>query len=120
MRRPEVAPGRPARTRARRYRRRLRSRIILSFLLLGLGLTTLFAFLTQEARDRVENTLVEDLMNRNIDEYARRYYVDPQRNPFGLALDCHARAPERIETPPPATPPGRAASAGANLQEDTP
>jgi integrating conjugative element protein (TIGR03746 family) len=49
-----------------------------------------------------------------------RMDVDPERNPFGLALDCHARAPERIETPPPATPPGRAASAGANLQEDTP
>ncbi len=77
----DVAPARPARVRARRYRRRLRSRIILSFVLLGLGLTTLFAFLTQEARDRVENTLVEDLMNRNIDEYARRYYVDPTSNP---------------------------------------
>tara|TARA_R110001583_G_scaffold195118_1_gene369384 strand:+ start:125018 stop:125710 length:693 start_codon:yes stop_codon:yes gene_type:complete len=49
-----------------------------------------------------------------------RMDVDPERNPFGLALDCHARAPERIETPPPATPPGRAASAGANLQGDTP
>ena len=95
MRRPEVAPGRPARTRARRYRRRLRSRIILSFLLLGLGLTTLFAFLTQEARDRVENTLVEDLMNRNIDEYARRYYVDPQRNPAVPLEQIRARVVKR-------------------------
>ena len=49
-----------------------------------------------------------------------RMDVDPERNPFGLALDCHARAPERIETPPPAAPPGRAASAGSNLQGDTP
>ncbi|NLC61035.1 MAG: HAMP domain-containing histidine kinase, partial [Gammaproteobacteria bacterium] len=45
------------------------------------GLTVLFAFLTQEARNRVENALVEDVMNQNIDEYARRYYVDPSRNP---------------------------------------
>ena len=49
-----------------------------------------------------------------------RLDIDPERNPFGLALDCHARAPERIETPPPAAPPGRAASAGSNLQGDTP
>src|SRR5690606_1301866 len=70
----------PAR-RPRRYRRRLRSRIIVSFVLLGFGLTVLFAFLTQEARNRVENALVEDVMNRNIDEYARRYYLDPSQNP---------------------------------------
>lgn len=91
----EVAPARPARSRRRRYRRRLRSRIILSFVLLGLGLTTLFAFLTQEARDRVENTLVEDLMNRNIDEYARRYYVDPAINPAVPLEQIRARVIKR-------------------------
>ncbi len=64
-----------------RYRRRLRSRIILSFVLLGFCLTTLFAFATNWARARVENQLVEDVMNRNIDEYARLYYSDPRRNP---------------------------------------
>lgn len=68
------------RRRRRAYRRRLRSRIILSFLLLGFGLTTLFAFATQWTRSRVENTLVEDVMNKNIDEYARRYYADRSRN----------------------------------------
>ncbi len=74
-------PSARARSRNRRYRRRLRSRIIVSFVLLGLGLTALFAFLTQQARNRVENALVEDVMNRNIDEFARRYYNDPTRNP---------------------------------------
>lgn len=64
-----------------RYRRRLRSRIILSFLLLGFGLTLLLAFATNWARNRVENQLVEDVMNKNIDEYARRYYTDPRKNP---------------------------------------
>jgi len=92
---PDAAPERPVRSRRRRYRRRLRSRIILSFVLLGLGLTTLFAFLTQEARDRVENTLVEDLMNRNIDEYARRYYVDPARNPAVPLEQIRARVIKR-------------------------
>ncbi|NCT86221.1 HAMP domain-containing histidine kinase [Stenotrophomonas acidaminiphila] len=64
-----------------RYRRRLRSRIIVSFVLLGFCLTALFAFATNWARMRVENQLVEDVMNRNVDEYARRYYVDPTRPP---------------------------------------
>ena len=64
-----------------RYRRRLRTRIILSYLLLGFGLTLLLAFATNWARNRVENQLVEDVMNKNIDEYARRFYSDPARNP---------------------------------------
>ena len=63
-----------------RYRRRLRSRIILSFLLLGFGLTALFAAASQWARNRVENDLVEDVMNRNIAEAARRFEQDP-KNP---------------------------------------
>ncbi|MCG8277400.1 HAMP domain-containing sensor histidine kinase [Stenotrophomonas sp. NLF4-10] len=56
-----------------RYRRRLRSRIIVSFVLLGFCLTTLFAFATNWARMRVENQLVEDVMNRNLDESWRRF-----------------------------------------------
>ncbi|AMJ56054.1 MULTISPECIES: HAMP domain-containing sensor histidine kinase [Stenotrophomonas] len=56
-----------------RYRRRLRSRIILSFVLLGFCLTTLFAFATNWARMRVENQLVEDVMNRNLDASWQSY-----------------------------------------------
>jgi len=77
---PESPASGPVRKRGR-YRRRLRSRIIVSFVLLGFCLTALFAFATNWARMRVENQLVEDVMNRNIDEYARRYYLDPTRNP---------------------------------------
>ena len=73
---PGTAPGRRP-----RYRRRLRSRIIVTFVLLGFGLTVLFAFLTQEARNRVENALVEDMLNQNIDEYARLYYTHPTGRP---------------------------------------
>ncbi|MGI8560484.1 MAG: sensor histidine kinase [Luteimonas sp.] len=85
-------------TRARRptrYRRRLRSRIILSFLLLGLGLTALFAFATQYARNRVENDLVEDVMNTNIDEYARRYYNDPTSSPTLPVQQMYGRVVRR-------------------------
>jgi len=63
------------------YRRRLRSRIIVSFALLGLCLTALFAFATNWTRARVENQLVEDVLNRNIDEFAMRYQLDPGRSP---------------------------------------
>lgn len=77
---PESPASGPVHKRGR-YRRRLRSRIIVSFVLLGFCLTALFAFATNWARMRVENQLVEDVMNRNIDEYARRYYLDPTRNP---------------------------------------
>ena len=62
----------PAR-RPKRFSRRLRTRIILSFVLLGFGLTVLFAYATIVARQRVENQLVEDLMNRNLDESWRRF-----------------------------------------------
>src|SRR3982750_3449821 len=77
---PTAEGASPAR-RPTRYRRRLRSRIILSFLLLGFGLTLLLAVATNWARNRVENQLVEEVINHNIDEYARRYYSSPGRNP---------------------------------------
>lgn len=74
-----------SRRRPARFRRRLRSRIILSFVLLGFGLTALFAFATNWTRGRVENQIVEDVMNRNIDEYARQYYSQPNTKPeFGV------------------------------------
>lgn len=77
---PESVPQRTSRRRDR-FRRRLRTRIILSFVLLGTGLTALFAYLTDYSRQRVENQLVEEVMNRNIDEFARLYYLNPNENP---------------------------------------
>ncbi len=66
--------GEPApRKRRTRFRRQLRSRIILAFVLLGFGLTALFAWATNWTRTRVENQLVEDVMNRNIEQAARQF-----------------------------------------------
>nr|WP_228760387.1 HAMP domain-containing sensor histidine kinase [Lysobacter niastensis] len=67
-----------------RYRRQLRSRIILAFVLLGFGLTALFAWATNFTRTRVENQLVEDLMNRNISEFARQFERDPSNPDFAV------------------------------------
>src|SRR5688572_11283961 len=64
-------PAPPA--RRTRFRRQLRSRIILAFVLLGFGLTALFAWATNWTRNRVENQIIEDVMNRNIDQAARQF-----------------------------------------------
>lgn len=54
-------------------RRRLRSRIIWSFFLLGLGLTLLFAFATEFVRTNVQNQLVSDTLNKNIAAAAKMF-----------------------------------------------
>ncbi len=89
-----AADAAPAR-RPTRYRRRLRSRIILSFVILGFGLTALFAFATNWTRDRVENDLVEDVMNRNIDEFALRYLDNPLVSPELPVQQMRARVVTR-------------------------
>ena len=76
-----AAPDGGRRRKPTSYRRRLRSRIILSYVLLGFSLTLALAFSTYYARNRVENQLVEDVMNKNIDEYARRFYANPGGTP---------------------------------------
>src|SRR5688500_2160840 len=61
-----------------RYRRRLRSRIILSFLLLGLGLTGLFATATVVLRERLEDQLIGEALQENLEDYADNFYRDPE------------------------------------------
>lgn len=77
---PRAAP-RPA----PRARRRLRTRIILSFALLGLSLTLLLAFATNWVRGRVEEDMITDLMDRNINAYAERFYKSGGRD-IGLPV----------------------------------
>lgn len=82
-----------------RNRRRLRSRIILSFVLLGFGLTALFAFATNWTRSRVENALVEDVMNRNITEYARQFELDPKNPAFAVdQIRAFVYTPDKFES----------------------
>lgn len=96
---PEVpVAAQPARRRMR-YRRRLRSRIILAFVLLGFGLTALFAFATNWTRNRVENQLVEDLMNRNISEAARQFEQDPGNPAFAVdQIRAFVYTPDKFES----------------------
>lgn len=55
--------------------------------------------------DRVKRALVRYALKVVRDD------VDPEKNPFGLALDCYANPPQRITIPPPA--PAQPASAAA-------
>ena len=62
--------------RKTQYRRRLRSRIILAFVLLGMGLTSLFAFATLYLSDKVEEQTIGRALQRNVDEYAALFARD--------------------------------------------
>lgn len=85
--------------RPRRYRRQLRSRIILSFVLLGFGLTALFAYAVDKVREQVEDKLVVDLMNRNIDLYAQQFARDPQNPQLPVdQLRAFAFTPDKFES----------------------
>ena len=82
--------GHDAGIRRRPYRRRLRTRIILAFVLLGFGLTLLLAFATTWTRTKFENDLVEEMLNTNIDQYAAQY-----------AFGSDAQMPAAWKTPGP-------------------
>lgn len=60
-----------------RYRRRLRSRLIVSFGLLGFALTATFALATLYLRDRTEDQVIGTALVENINDYARQFYEDP-------------------------------------------
>ncbi|HWS77400.1 MAG TPA: HAMP domain-containing sensor histidine kinase [Thermomonas sp.] len=82
----EASPGVRATPRpAPRARRRLRTRIILSFALLGLSLTLLLAFATNWVRGKVEEDMITDVMDRNINAYAERYFASGGRE-IGLPV----------------------------------
>ena len=86
---PEGAP--PA--RKTRYRRRLRSRIILSFLLLGFGLTALFAVATLYLRNRLESQLVETTLQREVANLVSQIEKNPDEAPFFLIFDARTWSP---------------------------
>ena len=95
-------PEPAAQRRAPRGRRRLRTRIIVTFTLLGFCLTALFAYATTVLRTRVEDQLLSEALNRNIDAYAGAFQRDPSNATFSFegvkgwvySLDRLGNAPE--------------------------
>ena len=64
-----------------RYRRRLRSRIVISFALFGLGLTALFAAATIYLRVRLEDQLINSTLAREVENFVqfKRNNPDPKQ-----------------------------------------
>jgi signal transduction histidine kinase len=67
------------------YRRRLRSRIIISFALFGLALAALFALSANFLRSYLEDKLIGETLQQNLQGYADAYYKDPTAG--GVPLD---------------------------------
>ena len=67
------------------YRRRLRSRIIISFALFGFALTALFAASAIYLRGYLEDKLIGEVLAKNVQDYADKFYVD--RNAPGVPLE---------------------------------
>jgi len=82
----------PAR-RPTRYKRRLRSRLILSFLLLGFGLSALFAGATLYLRNRLESQLVEKTLQREVANLVSQIERNPNEAPFFLIFDARTWSP---------------------------
>ncbi len=59
------------------YRRRLRSRIVLSFLLLGTLLSALFAVSTLALQNYLEDQLIGATIARELDDYVSQLRIDP-------------------------------------------
>jgi len=70
-----------------RYRRRLRSRIIISFALFGLGLTALFAAATVYMRMRLEDQLINSTLAREVKNFVdfKRTNLDPNA-PWSMSV----------------------------------
>jgi signal transduction histidine kinase len=70
-----------------RYRRRLRSRIVISFALFGLGLTALFAAATIYLRVRLEDQLINTTLAREVQNFVDFKRENPDPNaPLKLSL----------------------------------
>ena len=80
-----------------RYRHRLRTRIILSFLLLGFGLTALFAGTTVYLRSRLENQLIESWLLSEADNFVQFKRANPEpdaRFSFSRQIEAYVYRPD--------------------------
>jgi signal transduction histidine kinase len=74
-----------------RYRRRLRTRIILSFLSFGVLLTATFAGITLVMREWLEEELIESTLQREVDNFVDFKRVNPDPDaPFTFSTDIRA------------------------------
>jgi hypothetical protein len=81
----------PARKPKTRYRRQLRSRIILAFVLLGFGLTALFAYATNLTRSRVRECAGRGCDEPQYQAFAEQFARDPPESGVRGQPDARVR-----------------------------
>ena len=84
------------------YRRRLRSRIIVSFLLLGFGLTAMFAASTIMLRSRLEGSLVDSWLQSEAANFMQFKRVHPEPGApfqFKRQIEAFAYRPDGAKIP---------------------
>jgi len=79
------APDSATSRRKLRYRRRLRTRIILSFLVFGVFLSAFIAAATFIVQNNVESRVISDALTRNNNLFADGFYRDP--NAIGIPFE---------------------------------
>ena len=77
-----------ASTNNRSRKRRLRTRIIVSFALLGFGLTALFAVAMVYLRNRLENQLIEKTLQREVANLVHHVETNPDEATYFLIFDA--------------------------------
>lgn len=82
------------------YRHRLRTRIILSFTLLGFMLTTLFAGSVLLLRSRLESQLIEKTLQHEVDSLVTQVIAHPDRTPAFTTLEAFSWSPRTIHNAP--------------------
>lgn len=90
-------------SRLPRYRRRLRSRIIITFMVLGTGLTAAFAVAVMLLRAQIENQLVDDWLQReaaNFIEFKRENPSPDAPYQFLRQIEIFVRSPRTLATLP--------------------
>ena len=95
-------PDNAASRRKPRYRRRLRTRLILSFLLFGVFLSAFIAAATFIVQNNVESRVISDALTRNNNLFADGFYRDP--NAIGIPFEKiqgKMFSTERLERVPP-------------------
>lgn len=92
----EGSPGEPelAARKQPRFRRQLRTRIILAFVLLGFGLTALFAIATLYLRNKLEQQLIEETLQREVQSLVSQVESNPNAPVYFLLYDARTFSPE--------------------------
>lgn len=69
-------------------RRRLRTRVIVAFVLLGFGLTALFGAAMLYLRNRLESQLIEKTLQREVANLVQHVEKNPDEQPYFLMFDA--------------------------------